>query len=215
MDGETYDCEAPPPEKADQRQTPPFELPEYQRAFLKFTREAIEGFSSAKDPMLGRMRKRRPERTYLGRNSLPQGQVHEATPMPVRSEFSLTAMEILEGNSNVLGRKLEELTEGYLASLMPQVFSAISAATEAAGTSLSAEGKPFSADMFIEMLERMEVEFDEAGQIQLQIVTGPDTVIPELSQDDERRVNEVIDRKREEFFAKRRSRKLSRHPLGG
>ena len=198
-----------------ERQAPPFELPEYQRAFLKFTREAIDGLSRAKDPVLGRMRKGRPERNYVGRNSMPQGQVHEAVPMPVRSEFSLTASEILEGNPTVLGGKLDEMAEGYVASLMPQVFEAIGAATEAAGTNVNAGGKPFSADLFIELLEKMEVDFDDSGQIQLQIVIGPDTKIPTPSEEDQRRIDEVIERKRQEFLAKRRSRQLPRHPLGG
>lgn len=195
-------------------QAPPFELPEYQRAFLKFTREAIQGLSSAKDPLLGRMRKRPPERSYVGRNSMPQGQVHEGALMPVRSEFSLTASEILRGDPNVLGGKLEEMAEGYVASLMPQVFGAIGAASEAAGTNVRAGGQPFSADLFIEMLEKMQVEFDDTGQIQLQLVIGPDTTIPIPSAEDQRRIDEVIERKRKEFLAKRRSRQLPRHPLG-
>jgi hypothetical protein len=193
---------------------PPFELPEYQRAFLKFTREAIRELSSAKDPILGRMRKRQPARSYVGRNSMPQGQVLEAAPMPVRSEFSLTALEMLEGDPTVLAGKLDQMAEGYVASLMPQVFEAMGASSEAAGTKIDAGDQPFSADLFIEMLERMEVEFDDAGQIQLQIVIGEGTNIPTPSGEDQRRVDEAIERKRQEFFAKRRSRQLPRHPLG-
>jgi hypothetical protein len=197
------------------RQTPPFEVPEYQRAFFKFTREAIEGLSSAKDPILGKIRRRPPGRDYVGRNSLPQGEVHEGTPMPVRSEFSLTASEILEGDATVLGAKLDDLADQYVAALMPQVFEAIGAATEAVGTVIDAGGQPLSAGLFIEMLEKMEVEFDDNGQIQLQMVIGPNTKIPTPSEEDQRRIDEVIERKRQEFFAKRRSRQLPRHPLGG
>jgi len=151
----------------------------------------------------------------VGRNSMPEGEVHEAAPMPVKSEFSLTATEMLDGDPTLLAGKLVDLAEGYLASLMPQVFAAIAAATEAAGTTINAGGQPFSADLFIGMLEKLELEFDDAGQINLDIVTGPGMSVPTYSEDDQRRIGEVIERKRQEFVAKRRRRQLPQHPLRG
>jgi hypothetical protein len=210
--------EPPKPRDADGGDVPArmpvlFEVPEYQRAFLTFTRNALRGLSSAKDPILGRMRRQQPTRSYLGRNSMPQRQVHEGVPMPVQSEFILTAAEILDADARVLGRKLNDLTDSYLASLMPQIFEAIGAATVAAGTHLDAGGKPLSADLFIEMIEKMEVQFDDEGRPQLQMVIGPDTTIPTPSNEDQRRIDEVFERKHQEFIAKRRSRKLPPNPL--
>jgi len=193
--------------------TPPFVLPEYEQAFVKFTSDILKLLSGTKDPILGRMQRARPHRMYLGRNSLPSGQVHEGTSMPVRAEFSLQATEIVAGNAEVLWLKWNELADEYVASLMPQIFAAIASATEAAGTNINAGGQPLSADLFIEMLERMQLDFDDNGQLNLQMVVGPDFVPPPQSEEDQRRIDEFIERKRQEFFAKRRRRELPGHPL--
>jgi hypothetical protein len=132
---------------------PPFELPEYQSAFLDFYRNASELLARAKDPLLRQLRRRRPTRNYRGRNTMPEGKVHESSLMLVKSEVSVTAKEILGGDPAVLGKKLDLLTDEYLASLMPQIFGSISAATAAVGNSLDAGGKPLSADLLLEMFE--------------------------------------------------------------
>lgn len=195
-------------------QAPPFELPEYQEAYLGCFRSVVDMYAMAKDPMLRGMNKSRPSRSYLGRNSLPGGNEIVGPTMAVRSEFSMTAAEVLAGDAACLLAKLDKLAENYLASFMPQVFAAISEVTDAVGNTVDAGGKPFSAALFLELLERMDVEFDETGTPRLQIIVHPDTKIPELTEDEQRRIDEALERKRQQFLARRRSRQLPRHPLG-
>jgi hypothetical protein len=87
--------------------------------------------------------------------------------MLLKSEFSLKAAEVLEGDAGVLGRNLETMVEGYLASLMLQIFESIGKATDAAGTHIDAAGSPFTINLLIELLERMEMECDDDGTAHL------------------------------------------------
>jgi hypothetical protein len=216
--------ESTPPEAPDSRDPtadlittvePPFFLPEYQGAFIKFIQNALKVLSNAKDPILRQLRsQRKPTRSYLGRNSLPGGQTLESAPLPTRTEFLMQMLELMEGDVDVLGQQLKAGATAYTDSLMSQIYAAMADSATAVGNAVDAGGEPFSADLFIEMLERTEVHFDKAGTPQLQIIIPEGIHISDPSEDEQRRINEVIDRKRTEFFAQRRSRELPRHPLG-
>lgn len=192
-----------------------FELPEYESSFREFMNKINEVLVSDKDPLLSEVPRRKVSRLYIGRNSHADGGIHNSPVMPITSTFQLTAAEIVECDGVALGRRLDAFAEEYLASLMPQFFGAMNAAIESAGNSTDAGGKPLSADMLVDVLERMELDFDEDGNVHLQLIANPLTALPEFTKEAQERIDSVIQRKREEFLARRRSRKLPRDPFGG
>jgi hypothetical protein len=92
------------------------------------------------------------------------------------------------------------------------LFETISLTTEAVGNSMDAKGKNFW-DARIEMLEGLEMRFDEDGNHNTQFVIHPDTAkkLEETppTPEQQKRWEEAIYAKREEYYAKKRTRRLS------
>lgn len=95
------------------------------------------------------------------------------------------------------------------------LFKEIDESSSKAGTAFDAGGKPFTLDMYLEMLRSMEIEFDSAGQAQLPtLVTGNADIKakvetwfknPEcLSQ-----INAVFEEKGQEWRDRQSNRKLA------
>ena len=65
------------------------------------------------------------------------------------------------------------------------------------------------------MLERMEIEFDEHGEPILPTMIGPPAIAVKIEDnpitpEQEQRKAEILARKKTEFYAKKRTRRLSR-----
>ncbi len=96
----------------------------------------------------------------------------------------------------------------------PQLFQSIAEMTAAADMAIDAAGKPFSADLYLQALEKIDIGFDDDGHPILPSLH----VGPALRDVAERAMEEVrenpafaaiLNRKREEFLAKKRTRRLS------
>ena len=191
-----------------------FRLPEYEAAFGSFFYSAIRSLGAAKDPTFGSIPRARSGRRYWPRNTVPGPEPLDAEPMLIESSLEVAREEIESGDTEVLLEKIDRASDQYVASVMPQIFAAISRSSEAVGTHLDAGGKPFTADLLAEALERMEIDFDDDGNARLPtLYVGEGTKLPESDEKGQRKVDDVIARKREQFLAQRRSRQLPRHPL--
>jgi len=94
-------------------------------------------------------------------------------------------------------------------------FKGLADITNATGNVLNAEGKPFSYDMFLDLLDMVEIDFDEKGNpnyptliISPQIEEKIKNTKPTLVQI--KREQEIVARKKAEFDAKKRTRRLSK-----
>jgi hypothetical protein len=97
---------------------------------------------------------------------------------------------------------------------MPQIFDQLNKLSAAAGTTTDAKGQPLTRALILQALEKMEIEFDEEGKLNLAMVVGPETFeqlrnLPPPTQEEEQAMNELFMRKRAEFDARQRRRKLS------
>ena len=93
----------------------------------------------------------------------------------------------------------------HLFNVFPQI-------CDATGNTVDAQGKNVW-DAHLEMLETMEMSFDENGNHNTTLVVHPDTArkirenpptVEQLAKGEE-----IIERKRKEFYAQKRSRRLS------
>ena len=192
-----------------------FSLPEYDQAFLAFVNGTVQSLAAAKDPVLVTVPRARPGRLYHPRNSIAgEQQPLDSQPVTVRSVLELRTVDIESCDDQALVAALDHQAEEYVASIMPQLFAALGRASEAVGTSFNAGGRPLSAEVVAEALERMEIDFNDDGSPRLpSIVVGEGTQLPEDTPEGRRMIDDVIARKREQFFAQRRHRELPRHPL--
>lgn len=92
-------------------------------------------------------------------------------------------------------------------------YEQIGKAAEEAGNVVSADGKPFSIDLLLEFLEKMEIDFDGAGNSsRLALVAHPKlrpSIVKVMSQAEiDPRYQELMERKKEEWRVRENNRKL-------
>ena len=112
-----------------------------------------------------------------------------------------------------IGRAAQEMASG-MAKLF---YEGLTKSADEVGNVISADGKPFSIDLFFEMLEKIHVDFDEEGNpIQLMCPVNP-KLLPSIAKTisqakadpaNDRRYQAIIERKREEWRARESNRKL-------
>jgi len=116
---------------------------------------------------------------------------------------------------------MEELSEGALdlvKNMSQLFFRRLNEITEESGQTYNAGGKPLDFDTFLKLYEMLEFEFDEHGQLisEYKVPLPPrlfktlSRKIPEWEKDPQKkkRLDELMQRKREEFYAKEANRKL-------
>ncbi|HVA06780.1 MAG TPA: hypothetical protein VNG12_08580, partial [Acidimicrobiales bacterium] len=192
-----------------------FLLPEYAAPFAEFMQDGIQRFARAQDSILATMPRRRSKRTYQSRNSMPSGAVLDSEPIVARWQLEVVPADVAEGAGSTLMTMLEGLAQSYVREITPQIFASLATVSTAAGTHVDAAGRPLSAELLAEALDKMEIEFDDDGTPRIQLVVGPDMRFPENTEEGQRMIDAVIERKRQQFFAQRRHRQLPDHPLRG
>lgn len=107
---------------------------------------------------------------------------------------------------------LYNMWEAFASQATKALFETVSLTTEAVGNVHNAAGKNIW-ETHLEMLESLEMHFDEDGNHNYKYYTHPDTA-KKLAEspptpEQEKRAEEIIKRKREEYYAKKRTRRLS------
>lgn len=88
-------------------------------------------------------------------------------------------------------------------------YEQIGKAAEEAGNVVSADGKPFSIDLLLEFLEKMEIDFDEAGNSSRLALVAHPSIVKVMSQAEiDPRYQELMERKKEEWRVRENNRKL-------
>ena len=131
---------------------------------------------------------------------------------PIGFELGVKAEDVRDGNFEALQVKLVEAADGYADQLSKMLYGSLDKITTATGNSFDAEGRPFTFEMFYEMLDKMEWKLDENDELSTpSIVMHPDTVpkLPEQTPHQLRMIEELKARKLEELLARRRRRRLS------
>ena len=191
-----------------------FDLPEYDDAFSRFVHRAIHELIHRKDPVLSRIPATFVDDIVTSQNTMPSGQVVENRPFNFQMPFGIEFDEVIDGGSGKLLEAINNAAEEGLKALMPQFFDQLTRISTAAGTSVDAKGEPFSWALLFKAWENMEIEFDQNGKSNLGIVVGPETYkqllnLPPRTQEEEQALNELLKRKKTEFDARQRRRKLS------
>jgi hypothetical protein len=195
-----------------------FRLLEYDRAGWEFINEAIHALMRQKNELFRSFRVEQLSEIPEHRLTIAGDEVVDSAPTTVRMEFAANTGELINGNYETFFAGLDSAAEQGLASIMPRVFEQISEITDAAGQTINAAGRPLSHDLITQMLEKIDIDFDENDNPKMPtLVMHPKMAerlraLGEPSEEDTRRFNELIERKRKEFHARRRTRRLPRQP---
>ena len=133
----------------------------------------------------------------VARIEVESAEVEEMTAEKILDKVDRAAEKIAEQQANTFYRYIDKLAEEV-------------------GNVVSASGESFSIDGYFEMLEKMEIDFDEARNPELPCVvtsSGQYSVVERVSKDlevpeNKKRFNEIIKGKREEWRVRESNRKL-------
>jgi hypothetical protein len=189
-----------------------FLIPVYEKAMLRFIDQVVKGFFSA-DPLFGPMPWRSTEHAGPVRNVRGPSPLDQTMPV-IEAESSVSIDTVRNTEIEDHTRFLYELATSSIRAFAPEFFKGLGEVTDAVGMSLDAEGKPFSFDMLNDMLEKLHIEFDEEGEPILPALVMHPMMAEQIrnmkpTPEQEKRHAEIIERKRAEYYAKKRTRRLS------
>lgn len=145
------------------------------------------------------------------------GSREETTPKRLQVSMSLQVDEFPELTPGKLKAKYEQLGRDMAREQWKMLVGALDRACEASGNAVDAGCEPFSAEMWLEMLDKLDVEFDSNGRMRVPAcLINPsmeDRLRTELQRIDtepglRRRVRELEARKRREWLDREADRKL-------
>jgi hypothetical protein len=192
-----------------------FLLPEYEYAQYKFVYEGVKRLMEAKDALWASIPKAESvEAVPITQNTMPSGEVVQNEPVNVEAQFMYKYADIRSCNTDELAAQMDAAADQNLSAIMPHLFEMMRRTSEAAGTATHTGGKPFSFELFLAGLEKIDISFDEEGKPELPtLVVGPELgkqirALPPPTSEQQKTMDDLIEKKRKEYNARRRDRKL-------
>lgn len=133
------------------------------------------------------------------------------------SMFTINFSEVPTLTPEIIREKLDALAEDGARQMSQRILKEMEQAAEQTGNTVHANGQPIAKEHFLELLEKIETEFDRSGEwVPPSIVMHPNVwkaneeKFKEWEQDKEftDRQAEIINRKREIWYAREALRKL-------
>jgi hypothetical protein len=188
-------------------------IPEYDAATVALATEVLKSLAWAGSPILEKMQK--VPVTELPRDSAPSDVAHGASSsIGVESVFTESFDAILSGDVDAWVAMLDEQASKATVQIEKQFFEFINRVTDEAGQTVDARGQPLSHDPLNDMLEKIHIDFDQEGKPELPTMVVHPKQFEKLkalgnpTAEQLKRREEIIERKRREFLAGRRVRKL-------
>lgn len=191
-------------------------FPEYERAVRALFWTAVNELMACNEPVLGMIRR-------VGVDEVPAiatlpSEGDRGASRPLRVEMSVTQpfdcilrVDVEQWAATVFESSLQALD-----CVMPQFFAALNDVCDAAGQTVYANGRPLDADLLLEMLEKLKIEFDDTGAPELPTgVVSPEDAkrifnLPPFTPEQQARFDRIIETKRREHNAERRVRRLDK-----
>ena len=145
------------------------------------------------------------------------GSVDEMQPKVASTEIEVKLAEAETMTPEMVNDMINNAAEEIAAQQAGIIYKKIDKYAEEDGTVVSSGGGPFSIDKYFELLEKIDIDFDEAGNPEgLAFVVNP-KALPLIEDclskasanpENERRYKKIMDRKREEWRVRESNRKL-------
>lgn len=197
------------------RHEPIFRLIEYALAERAFIGGTLDAIARARDPLLSRIPTERTSRVQTTQITTDTGDVVEQQPVQIRTKVTQTPQDIIEGQLDNLLASLDQAADEYAKQFGKQFYEYLSRITEATGNVVDAKDRPIF-DSAYEMFEKVDLQFDEEGRIQQELHIHPADAEKwakgwaEITPEQHAKLDALIERKRREFNARRRNRRLPR-----
>lgn len=187
-----------------------YSVRKYDLAMHQLHRDIHEGLVKA-DNILGQIQTVPTSHGGTTRQ-VSEPEIYDTEMRPVRLEITMDSRWIAQTDVECIANFLWETSQEFISRLKKYFFEVISKTTEATGNVFPAQGMNIH-DAQIEMLKGLDMRFDKDGNHGYEFIVHPDTArklrenppTPEQMQ----RWEEAINAKREEYYAQKRTRRLS------
>ncbi len=145
------------------------------------------------------------------------GSVSETKPEEISIKLQINLAEVETMNHEKVLEKIDQFASIMAEKHAKLFYAKVDETVEEAGNVVSADGKPFSMDLFFEVLEKIPRDFDEEGNpselmcpVNPKLFPSVAKVIEQAKTDPEmdKRINDIMERKREEWRVRESNRKL-------
>lgn len=135
----------------------------------------------------------------------------------VEVEGALKVADLLANGTQAIRDMLATMAEGLSKDQVKMFEEVMKSATDEAGTAVHADGRPFSAELFIEAIDKMELSFDDDGNWEMPTLVGHPMhaarIKSELARLDSTpelhaKATAIVNRKREQWRAREAGRAL-------
>jgi hypothetical protein len=193
----------------------PFALYEYDAAFGRFFSQTMRVLAQAYSPLLAEMRFIEMPGTVGSRVRDRQGMDIVLDPGKISTEVTSDLKAVRAGDYERLYEAMHESADSMAEQLVGYFVEGMGKVTEGTGNVTDAGGRPFGFDVLYETLEKLEFSVDENDELVMpSLVMHPTQAeklrdLPPLTDEQQRKLDELKERKREEALARRRRRRLS------
>jgi hypothetical protein len=190
-----------------------FKLPEYETTARKVAYDAINALSSAQSPLLAEIPSEEVAVIHDSRVSGATSGQASYEPIKIRGDFEWDIDKICAGDLDEILCSLNHLAEAQVQAVTAGFVERLNMVTAATGNEVDAKGGPLTHELIVDLLDKMEMDFDDAGNPQIMLLGTGDaakrfTSLPPMTEEQERAYEDLLERKRREFQA-RRQRQLS------
>jgi len=193
----------------------PFALFEYNAAFGRFFSQTMRVLAQACSPLLAEMRFIEMPGTVGSRVRDRQGMDVVLDPGNISTEVTSDLKAVRAGDYERLYEAMYESADSMAEQLVGYFVEGMGKVTEGTGNVTDADGRPFGFDVLYETLEKLEFSVDENDELVMpSLVMHPTQAeklrdLAPLTDEQQRKLDELKERKREEALARRRRRRLS------
>jgi len=193
----------------------PFALYEYNAAFGRFFSQTMRVLAQAYSPLLAEMRFIEMPGTVGSRVRDRQGMDVVLDPGNISTEVTSDLKAVRAGDYERLYEAMSESADSMAEQLVGYFVEGMGKVTEGTGNVTDADGRPFGFDVLYETLEKLEFSVDENDELVMpSLVMHPTQAeklrdLAPLTDEQQRKLDELKERKREEALARRRRRRLS------
>lgn len=202
------------PEDLPDREGPECHLPEYDDATKRLLMECFHGLAAAQDPVI-RMISSAPA-DEIPNGGVPVGVTHGSyAQVEVNMRFALATEAVLRTDVDEWAASVQESVDEARPTIVGQFFAAMGELLRDTGQEIDLQGEALSHDVLCQMLEKMQLDFDAEGNPKMPTAFMSPEAVEKLmanppTAENDRRLADIIERKRREFNACRRVRKLDR-----
>jgi hypothetical protein len=195
---------------------PLFPLTEYAEAEARFISTALDALSRSRGGLAALIQREPASRVGTTQVTTDAGDTVEFTSVEITAPMRMDWDAIAAGDVGPLVVTLDEAAGKHHEQLTDFILSNLESLTAATGNQVDADGRPFFEALF-EMFDKIDLTFEDDGSISSSFawVMDPETLETlkrreaELTTEQRQKLDELVERKRQEYFATRRRRQLS------